>query len=51
MDDATFPSLGLETIELARNSLEDGRIRALLEENNLSSLLVHVETDEDKIGV
>jgi hypothetical protein len=44
----TFPVLGNETIELARNSLEDGQIRALIEHNKLHSLLVHVGTNEEK---
>lgn len=49
VDDKTFPSLGNETIELARNSLEDRKIRELMEHNKLSSLLVHVGTNEENI--
>jgi hypothetical protein len=46
VDDDSFPSLGTETIQLARHSLDDEQIRQMIERNKLSSLLVHVETSE-----
>lgn len=44
----SFPSLGNEAIELARKSLANNQICDLLEFNKLSSLLVRVESNEEK---
>lgn len=57
MAEDTFPSIRSETIQFARNCLEDSdeKIRTVIERNKLSSLLVKIdletETNEEKIEV